>query len=221
MSKDKKNDGFSNNPFAALKSLTKKEESAKKPAPVQQQQVRSSSLKAGKSSQSQSDEERMFLDAMAGVAPVSRKQPLPVNVPQINARIMSEEAEALAQLYDLMSERGEFAISQSGATIEASAPGVDQRLTSALRRGEYAFQAQLDLTGLAPEAAKNAVDAFVTQSKRETKRCVLIIHGRGEKLRDELTTWLDRGRMGKLALAVSSAKPNEGGADAIYVLLRR
>lgn len=216
----KKNDGF-NTPFSGLKQLMKKEAAAKKSASTQQPRASSKP-----SSASASDDERAFLDAMAGVAPVSKRHQLPVNVPEINARIANEEAEALAQLYDLVSERGGFYLTATDAAVEGSAPGVDQRLVSALRRGEYAFQARIDLQGMTGDAAKNAVDTFLTQSKREAKRCVLIIHGSGAQpllasLRDSLTTWIDRGRMGKLALALCTARPQDGGVGAFYVLLRR
>lgn len=218
----KKNDGF-NTPFAELKKLIKKDEPAKKQPAAQAH----SQSKASKP-QSASEDERTFLEAMAGVAPISRRHELPVNVPQINARIVSEEAEALAQLYDLVSGRGEFDLTNSDEFIEGAAPGVDARLVHALKRGDYAYQAHLDLHGMTRDEAKAAVDQFLTQSKRDGKRCVLIVHGRGVHskdqipvLKEQLLVWLNRGRMGKLVLAFCTAKPHDGGAGAMYVLLRR
>lgn len=218
--KKKKSEGF-NTPFAQLKKLVKQEPQKKSGPPPSSQRSASKPV-------STSDDERAFLDAMAGVAPISKRHELPVNVPQINARIVSEEAEALAQLYDLVSGRGEFDLSDTDEFIEGSAPGVDARLLLALKRGDYAFQAHLDLHGMTRDEAKNAVDQFLTQSKRDGKRCVLLVHGRGVHskdqipvLKEQLTVWLNRGRMGKLVLAFCTARPHDGGAGAMYVLLRR
>lgn len=225
----KKNDGF-NTPFANLKAQLKKDGAEKKrAAPAQPQytapQQRSSSSAKSGGKVNPTEEERAFLDAMAGVAPISRRHPLPVNVPEINARIVSEEAEALAQLYDLVSGRGDFQVSATDAFIEGSAPGVDDRLLKALKRGDYVFQAHVDVRGLKAEEAKNAVDLFFSQSKREGKRCVLIIHGTAEQpmneVRDQVAVWLERGRMGKLSLAFCTARKQDGGTGAMYVLLRR
>ena len=60
------------------------------------------------------------------------------------------------------------------------------------------------------------------------QRCVLIVHGRGLNSKDQvpvlkhrLTTWLTRGSWARLVLAFTSARPCDGGAGALYVLLRR
>jgi DNA-nicking Smr family endonuclease len=57
---------------------------------------------------------------------------------------------------------------------------------------------------------------------------VLIIHGRGlhskesvPVLKERLKVWLSRGRIGKSVLAFVTARPSDGGAGAVYVLLRR
>ena len=217
----KKKDGF-NTPFTALKSLAKKEEPAKPKtnpwaAPPKSQKAQTSD-----------EEERTFLEAMAGSRAIDKRHALPVDVPKLNARIVSEDAEALAQLYDLVAGRGDFALTNTEETLEGSAPGVDQRLLSALKKGDFSFQVQLDLRGMTSEEATRAVDPFLSQAKREGKRCVLIVHGRGldaksqiSALREQVTVWLDRGRMGKLALAFCTARPQDGGKDALYVLLRR
>lgn len=218
--KKKKNDGF-NTPFAKLKSLVKDD---KKPAVVKPGH---SSPRAPKNVDV-SEEDRAFLQAMDGVLPIEKRKELPFQVPDLKARVVNEEAEAFAQLYDLVSERGEFALSSTPEFISGAAPGVDQRLLTALKRGDYPVQAQLDLHGKNRNEAKDAVDQFLSQAKREGRRCVLIIHGRGNNsvdqipvLKEELRGWLERGRMGKLVLAFCSARPQDGGAGAMYVLLRR
>jgi DNA-nicking Smr family endonuclease len=57
---------------------------------------------------------------------------------------------------------------------------------------------------------------------------VLIIHGRGRRSKDQipvlkerLKVWLSRGRVGRGVLAFCTARPADGGAGALYVLLRK
>lgn len=215
----KKNDGF-NTPFSNLKSLIKDEPKSKsKPAYVVSKTPKKVDV---------SEEERAFLQAMDGVQPIASRKELPFQVPDIKARVVSEEAEAFAQLYDLVSGRGEFDITDTDEFISGAAPGVDARLLLALKRGDYAYQAHVDLHGMTRAEAKDAVDQFLSQSKRDGKRCVLIVHGRGMHskdqipvLKEQLPVWLNRGRMGKLVLAFCTARPHDGGAGAMYVLLRR
>jgi DNA-nicking Smr family endonuclease len=57
---------------------------------------------------------------------------------------------------------------------------------------------------------------------------VLVVHGRGLHskdqlpiLKDSLRTWLSTARFGRHVLAFATARPVDGGAGALYVLLRR
>jgi DNA-nicking Smr family endonuclease len=140
----------------------------------------------------------------------------------------SPDAEAYAALQDLVSGVGHFDIADTGEYVAGVAPGVDRRLLKRLRRGEYSVQAHLDLHGMRSEEAKRATDAFIDESRQRGRRCVLIVHGRGLRskdhipvLKEKLLTWLSRGRLAKQVLAFSTARPHDGGAGALYVLLRR
>jgi len=60
------------------------------------------------------------------------------------------------------------------------------------------------------------------------KRSVLVVHGRGlhskdqlPVLKDALRTWLSTARFARHVLAFATARPADGGAGAVYVLLRR
>ena len=143
-------------------------------------------------------------------------------------QITSDEAEAFAQLSELVSGEGPFDISDTVEYLEGTAPGIDRRLLQGLKRGDYALQGHLDLHGLSRAEAKEAVDRFLTESRRGGKRCVLLVHGRGLNskdqipvLKEQLKIWLQRGRMGRAVLAFATARPHDGGAGALYVLLRR
>jgi DNA-nicking Smr family endonuclease len=105
---------------------------------------------------------------------------------------------------------------------------MDRNLMRALRRGDFSIQGRLDLHGMTQVEAKAAVDRFLTDSRRARKRCVLIVHGRGlhsqddvPVLKEALKGWLSQKRLGQMVLAFASAKPQDGGTGAVYVLLRR
>ncbi|HZH14073.1 MAG TPA: Smr/MutS family protein, partial [Archangium sp.] len=109
-----------------------------------------------------------------------------------------------------------------------AAPGVDARLLRSLRRGDFSLQGRLDLHGMTQAEAKGAVDRFLNESRRAHKRCVLIVHGRGLNSQDQIPVlkqsirvWLSQKSIGKTVLAFATARPQDGGAGAVYVLLRR
>ena len=215
----KKPTGF-NNPFAGLK--LKQEEPKKAPAPS------SPAPPPRPRKGGEDDEARQFLEALDGVMPLTRRKELPPELPRLQAQVVNEEAEAFAQLNDLVSERGEFVLEETPLSVAGHAPGVDARLLRALRRGDHPFTAELDLHGMTRDAARTAVDRFLSESRREGRRCVLLVHGRGlhsedslPVLKAQLPNWLQQGRMGKLVLAFCTAKPEHGGAGALYVMLRK
>ncbi len=177
------------------------------------------------------DEEHLFARAMDGVVrlPVAARarvgQPPPASQPR---PLVSEEAEAFATLSDLVTGAADFDISDTREYIEGAIVGLDPRLLRRLRRGDFAWQAHLDLHRLTAEPARAAVDNFLAAAGRTGHRCVLIVHGRGLNskdhvpvLKERLKTWLARGRAARLVLAFTSARPSDGGAGALYVLLRR
>jgi DNA-nicking Smr family endonuclease len=176
------------------------------------------------------DDPLLFRDAMAGVVPIARG-PARVDRPgpaDRRRRPVSEEAEALATLCDLVSGATTFDVSDTREYVEGAIVGLDPRLLRRLRRGDFAWQAHLDLHGMTAERARAAVEAFLTEAVRSLYRCVLIIHGRGLNSKDQtpvlkerLKVWLARGRAAHVVLAFATARPCDGGAGALYVLLRR
>lgn len=178
-----------------------------------------------------SDPATLFLDAVAGVRPLDPGARARVDgpAPASPARaVTAPDAEALAQLCDLVTGSAPFDISDSDEYIEGAMVGLDPRLLRRLRNGEFASQAHLDLHGMTSEEARRAVERFLTRAYQSGKRCVLIVHGRGHNSKDQipvlksrLATWLARGQWARLVLAFTSARLCDGGTGALYVLLRR
>lgn len=93
-----------------------------------------------------------------------------------------------------------------------------------LRRGLYPIDDELDLHGLSQTAARDQLVDFIARSRDRGCRCVRIIHGKGYRsgargpvLKTAVNLWLRR-HMDVLAFV--SARAIDGGAGALYVLLR-
>lgn len=177
------------------------------------------------------DDAELFRRAVTDVKPLGARERQRVAAPPPAAPgrpLVSEEAEALAELADLVTGRAPFDVSDSDEYVEGAVKGIDPRVVRRLRRGELAHQAHLDLHGMTSEEARAAVDRFLLDAYRAGRRCVLIIHGRGLNSKDQIpvlkhrvAAWLARGQWSRLVLAFTSARLCDGGAGALYVLLRR
>jgi DNA-nicking Smr family endonuclease len=173
----------------------------------------------------------LFLAEMAGVIPLPKDPRGRVDKRQTSAPepfYASDDLEALADLRDLVEGRGAFTIQYTDEYMEGIAPGVDRRLAQRLHRGDYAIQAHLDLHGHTVDEAKVAVSRFLTSAYMAGQRCILLIHGRGLNskdnrpvLKERVRIWLSHGRLSRLVLAFATAPVTNGGAGAVYVLLRR
>ena len=177
------------------------------------------------------NETDLFASAMAGVVPLPQHRRARIERPapaEGHSHPVSEEAEALAALSDLVAGITRFDITDTREYVEGVVIGLDPRLVRRLRRGDFAWQGHVDLHGFTATEARGVVDRFIVESFREGRRCVLIVHGRGLNskdhtpvLKERLKTWLAHGHLAKVVLAFSSARPCDGGAGALYVLLRR
>jgi len=148
-------------------------------------------------------------------------------------RLMSEPAEPLPR----QRERDEQAVLReaisdqfdAGTLLEVDAehgfrrPGIGADVTARLRRGHWAVQREVDLHGLRREQAREALAAFLRDATRAGIRCVRVVHGKGlgspgraPVLKSLVQRWLAQKRE---VLAFVQAKPLEGGAGALVVLL--
>jgi DNA-nicking Smr family endonuclease len=172
----------------------------------------------------------LWVTATEGVAPLEHgaglagpPRPTPASEP-----FWHPDLDAIRELEALVSGEAPFDLSDSDEFIEGRVPGLDTGIVRRLRRGEYAVQGHIDLHGMTRDEAKAAVDAFLRAARQAGKRCVLLVHGRGRHskdqvpiLKDALRNWLATARFGRHVLAFATARPADGGAGALYVLLRR
>ncbi|MGZ5957376.1 MAG: Smr/MutS family protein [Myxococcaceae bacterium] len=175
------------------------------------------------------DEAAQFLAAVGAVEPVKRgaARVEPAKKSALPPRT-DEDAEVLAQLSELVAGDAPFDLSDSDEFIEGHLPSLDPQLLRKLRKGEIAVQGHVDLHGLTRDEAKSALERFLLAARQGGKRCVLVVHGRGLHSKDQIPVlktsiqlWLTRGRIARWVLAFGTARPHDGGAGAVYVLLRR
>ncbi|MEH3087085.1 MAG: Smr/MutS family protein [Xylophilus ampelinus] len=103
-------------------------------------------------------------------------------------------------------------------------PGVNVDVTQRLRKGDWSIQRQLDLHGLRTDEAREALGAFIRECFRQGLRCLRVVHGKGlgspgrtPVLKSRVQAWLVQKNE---VLAFVQARPAEGGAGALVVLLR-
>jgi DNA-nicking Smr family endonuclease len=175
------------------------------------------------------DEETLFREAFEGVRPIGKARAARIAVePTISRNIVSEEAEVLAELSDLVSGQGNFELTETEEYLEGMRIGIDPRLVTRLRRGEFSVQAHIDLHGMIQPDAKLALTQFILDSVRKGHRAVLVVHGRGLRspggqpvLKHATAQWLSHGTIGGYVLAFATARAYDGGAGAVWVLLKR
>lgn len=175
------------------------------------------------------DDAELFRTFVGEVEPVNKGPELVQGAaPMRVVRIVDEDEAALAELCELVAGNAPFDLTGSDEHIEGSVGSLDKRVLRRLRAGDYAVQAHLDLHGKTRVEAKDELDRFVADSRRKGHRCVLVVHGRGLHSKDRLPIlkeglqrWLTQGRIGKQVLAFTTARPQDGGFGAVYVLLRR
>lgn len=118
-----------------------------------------------------------------------------------------------------------FAIHDDGLRLEGARPGFERMLRE-LRRGDVPVVDRIDLHGLTTDEARAALYGFFQRGRRPYRRAVLVVHGKGIHspggrgiLRDEMAAWLGAPPLSRQVLCFSTARPEDGGAGALYVLL--
>ncbi|MBW7833356.1 MAG: Smr/MutS family protein [Simplicispira suum] len=104
-------------------------------------------------------------------------------------------------------------------------PGIGADVTARLRAGHWSIQRQLDLHGLRVHEAREALGEFIRHAHKAGLRCVRVVHGKGlgspgkaPVLKGRVQRWLVQKSE---VLAFVQARPADGGAGALVVLLQR
>ncbi len=170
------------------------------------------------------DDDALFRDAVQGVQPLRPGNRLHSRRPAPPPHPRQTEADERAVLAEMMDGTVDRSL-DTGDELSFRADGIQDSVFRRLRRGAYYVGDELDLHGMRTEAAKGAVVEFLAHCQQRDVRCVRVIHGKGLRskgdgpvLKQRLDGWL---RRRKDVLAFCSARPQDGGTGAIYVLLRK
>ena len=149
-------------------------------------------------------------------ANLERARPAPV-AEQRQRDELAVMQEALSDGFDVES------LLDTDEALSFRRPGIGPDVVRKLRRGNWSIQRQLDLHGFRREDARNALGLFIREANKAGVRCVRVVHGKGlgspgktPVLKGRVQSWLVQK---KEVLAFVQARPAEGGAGALVVLL--
>lgn len=215
--------------FKSVKKLRKKKGSSKlKPSHDEcDARQRSRSAVENAPPKEKLDDEEAFLMAMQGVDPVSTKGGRDVS-PEAELAKRQKGEDPVKALHDLIEGTIEFQFDYTDEYIQAHVTGLDPIFMGKLRAGQYSPEAHLDLHGMVAAEAYDALVLFMKQAYMKGKRTVLVIPGRGKNspegygvLREKIQHWLTREPFKRVVLAYCTAQAKDGGAGAMYVMLRK
>ena len=169
-------------------------------------------------------ERNLFATSVGKVQPIAAKDRVHHAPPRTTPTRLQQDIDDQAALLQSMSD--EFDVStllDVDDQLSFRRPGIGTDVTRKLRKGEWSIQGQLDLHGLRSDEAREAVGQFVRDAKRMGWRCVRVVHGKGlgspgkePVLKSKVQRWLVQKQE---VIAFVQAKPSDGGAGALVVLL--
>ncbi len=171
-------------------------------------------------------EDDVFRDAMKEVREIREFREMAVrrrrlSIPQKSQRLRDK---GLAELEGIISGKLTIRLADTQEFVEWVNPKYSRELIKELHRGKFSVQDSIDLHGLVLDEAENALRSFLAEAKLRGYRCIKIIHGRGLRspngpvLKNAVVTFLSSCYR-KHVIGFSSARGNDGGLGAIYVLL--
>jgi len=168
-----------------------------------------------------SEEAALFRAAIGEVVPVDddhveRRAEPPAPIPrQSRADEREVMREAMAANPSLVDGAEELAYVHEGAS---------RRILRKLGGGDYSVRDTLDLHEMPAALAASSIATFLDENRRGDRLCVRIVHGKGLRSGPEgpvLKRMTDRMlRQRGDVLAFRSARPADGGAGAVIVLLK-
>jgi len=166
----------------------------------------------------------LFSRAIGATKPLRQKAAVPL-APEPPAPIpVQQQLDERRVMRESLSD--EFDVSTLLDTDDAMSfrrPGINTDVTRKLRAGEWSIQREIDLHGMRSDEARDALGAFIRDAYKQGVRCVRVVHGKGlgspgkqPVLKAKVQRWLIQKNE---TLAFVQAKPAEGGAGAMLVLL--
>jgi DNA-nicking Smr family endonuclease len=140
-------------------------------------------------------------------------------------RVRRAEQDNRSVMDSLLEDLSESDLLETGEHLSYTQPGVQRSVLRKLKSGKYSLQSEIDLHGLTVNEARLELSDFLKAAQERRHLCIRVIHGKGRKtvtksprLKPAVNQWLQRNKM---VLAFCSARINDGGTGAVYVLLKR
>ena len=176
-------------------------------------------------------DEEVFMAAMQGVKQIndsSGRQVTPKAKSAPTMAMVDPEAQAESDLQLFLKGDVEFELEYTEEFMYGYVRGLDIKTFQQLKSGSLSVAAHLDMHGMTSDQAQESLLFFIRESYLQNHRCVLVVTGRGINspggqsiLRREAEVWLTRDPLKRVVLAFCTAQPKDGGAGAVYVLLRK
>jgi DNA-nicking Smr family endonuclease len=170
-------------------------------------------------------ERDLFRQAAGPVQPLATKSQATLQTAKPEPLPLQRQRDEQAALAEALSDEFDAStLLDTDENLSFRRPGIGPDVTRKLRRGDWAIQAQIDLHGLRSDEAREQLAQFIREAHKQGLRCVRVVHGKGlgspgktPVLKGRVQGWLAQK---KEVLAFVQARPMEGGAGALVVLLQ-
>lgn len=175
------------------------------------------------------DNDDFFLHEMQGVKKIKQTPKADLSQPHTTteAQKLRQQAATQEQISNDSNHLQHYEIEriQPHAELGYRCHGIQDNVFRRLRQGKNQIDARLDLHRMTIDKAREVVFSFINDCVKYDLRTVIIMPGKGDRnsddpalLKSHLIHWLPQ-----LAdvLAYHTAQPKDGGAGAMYVLLRK
>jgi DNA-nicking Smr family endonuclease len=170
-------------------------------------------------------ERRLFELAVGPVAPLKAARRVMHPARAIDPAPLQRQADEEAVMREALSDDFDVeTLLHTDDMLSYRTPGLGLDVVRKLREGRWSIQRQIDLHGLRTDEAREALGRFIRDTHAQGLRCVRVVHGKGlgspgrePVLKGRVLRWLVQKRE---VLAFVQARPAEGGAGALVVLLR-
>lgn len=169
-------------------------------------------------------EKNLFIQAAGVVQPLPKKGHALLKIELPQPQTMQYQRDEKAVLKESISDEFDVGtLLDVDDLLSFRRPGIGTDVTRKLRRGDWTIQRQIDLHGLRRDEAREHLSLFIREAHKQGIRCVRVVHGKGlgspgkaPVLKSRVHSWLVQKNE---VLAFVQAKPADGGAGALLVLL--
>jgi DNA-nicking Smr family endonuclease len=167
------------------------------------------------------DDHALFLKEMKGVTPLTPPNVSLSPVPKPPPTPKNASGDSHSVMADLLSTAPDDLYSSDEMTYLRA--GYPNKILRNLRRGHYRFENRLDLHGCTIDQAESLTRQFIQEAILRGETTLMIVHGKGLRSNSDkpiIKNWLNHWlRRHSGVLAFCSAKPEDGGTGALYLLL--